>query len=236
MSEENQKSDAGSGVITIQKDALWKYSSIVLGLIVVIMAVAMFTGGNGVTGNVVAPTNPSAPSAPVDVDADDDAILGDPNAKVTIIEFSDYQCPFCARFWSDTLPLIKKEYIDTGKVNLVFRDFPLNSIHPLAQPAAEATECVREQGGDEAFYEMHDQIFANQHSLSNANLINWAKTIGYDIQSCLSSGKYAQEVNDDLQDGAGAGIRGTPGFVINGQVISGAQPFSVFKQIIDANL
>ena len=167
---------------------------------------------------------------------DDDAILGDKNAEITIIEFSDYQCPFCERFWSDTLPLIKKEYIDTGKVKLVYRDFPLTSIHPQAQGAAEAAECVREKGGDEAYFSYHDKIFGNQQSLSDSNLKKWAKELGYDIDSCLDSGKYRNEVLNDLNDGSSAGVSGTPAFFINGVFVEGAQPFANFKQIIDAEL
>jgi len=92
------------------------------------------------------------------ISIDDDAILGDPNAPVTIIEFSDFECPFCQRFFSETLSQIQKEYIDTGKARLVYRDFPL-SFHPGAQPAAEAAECAKAQG---KFWEMHDLIFSKQ--------------------------------------------------------------------------
>jgi protein-disulfide isomerase len=239
----NIQQGAGDTVsFQIKKDNIWKYSTFVLAIVVVIGAIMMFTGDGGTpTGAAVgapaAPT-PSAPTAPsqVTASADDDAVLGDENAPVTIIEFSDYQCPFCGRFWSDTLPQIKSEYIDTGKAKLVYRDFPLTSIHPLAQPAAEATECVREQGGDEAFYQYHDKIFANQQALSQPSLIAWADELGYDINECLSSGKFRGEVQKDTSDAQAAGGRGTPYFVINGKPLSGAQPFSAFQQIIEAEL
>ena len=169
------------------------------------------------------------------VDADDDAFFGDENAPVTIIEFSDYQCPFCERFWSETLPSIKSEYIDTGKVKFVYRDFPLNALHPMAESAALAAECAGEQG-DEAYFKYHDKIFENQQSLSVENLKKWAKELGYNIDSCLDSKKYLSEVNGDLSDGQSAGISGTPGFLINGIKLSGAQPFSAFKQIIEQEL
>ncbi|MBI2452297.1 DsbA family protein [Candidatus Pacearchaeota archaeon] len=172
----------------------------------------------------------------VEVSEDDDAVLGNKNAKVTIIEFSDYQCPFCARFWSETLPLIKKEFIDTGKVKLVYRDFPLENIHPMARPAAIAAECVREKGGDSAYFKMHDKIFENQQDLSSDNLKKWATELGYNIAQCYDMQKYGDEVDEDAADAQAAGGTGTPYFVINGKSVSGALPFDVFKQIIDAEL
>ncbi len=223
--------------ITIKKDDLWKYSTFVLIAVVIVGGFFVFTGDNsGATGSAVQgpPTQPSAVSA----SADDDAFLGEENAPVTIIEFSDYQCPFCGRFWSQTLPLLKSEYIDTGKVKFVYRDFPLDSIHPFATPAAIAAECVRETAGgsDEVYFEYHDKIFAGQQSLSNDNLKAWAQEMGYDIGSCLDSQKYLDEVRKDLSDAQAAGGRGTPYFVINGKPLSGAQPFSVFQQIIESEL
>jgi len=227
--------------ITINKKDLWKYSTFVLVAVVVIGGFFMFTGNNsGVTGSAVQEQPPTQqPTAPSQVIAseDDDAVLGDENAPVTIIEFSDYQCPFCSRFWSQTLPLIKSEYIDTGKVKFVYRDFPLSSIHPMAQSAAEAAECVRDAAGnDEAYFEYHDTVFANQQLLSIANLNSWAKEQGYDITECLSSGEFRSEVSKDTADAQAAGGRGTPYFVINGNPLSGAQPFSAFQQIIEAEL
>ncbi len=229
----------GEESISVKKETLWKYSTFLLGALVIVLLVVMFTGNEGpapITGKVV--DNPTVGVQPskVSASADDDAVLGDKNAKVTIIEFSDYQCPFCSRFWSQTLPQIKKEYIDSGKVKLVFRDFPLTSIHPMAQPASEATECVREKGGDDAFWKMHDKIFGNQQSLNNDNLKKWAKELGYDIGSCLDSGKFKSEVQKDSSDAQAAGGQGTPYFVINGKPLSGAQPFESFKQVIDAEL
>jgi len=181
-------------------------------------------------------TGTNAPSTPIDVSTDDDAVLGDINAPVTIIEFSDYQCPFCAKFWSETLPLLKKDYIDTGKVKLVYRDYPLD-FHPVAQSAAEAAECIRGAAkSDAAYFEMHDKIFANQLSLSIDNLKKWAKELGYDIGGCLDSKKFENEVQADLQVGASYGVSGTPAFFIDGILIEGAQPYSAFKKIIDAQL
>jgi len=175
------------------------------------------------------------PTGLVDVSVDDDPVKGDANAKVTIIEFSDFQCPFCKRFYTQTLPQIQKEYIDTGKAKLVYRDYPL-SFHPEAQKSAEAAECADDQG---KFWEFHDKIFDNQASLSNANYKAWAQELGLDtaqFNDCLDSGKYTSEVQKDFQEGQAAGVRGTPSFFINGVYVRGAQPWEVFKDIIDAEL
>jgi protein-disulfide isomerase len=169
------------------------------------------------------------------ISMDDDPVKGDANAPVTIIEFSDFECPFCARFYSQTLKQLEKEYIDTGKVKLVFRDFPL-SFHQNAQKAAEAAECSEDQG---KFWEMHDIIFENQQSLSISSLKQWAVQIGLDtvqFNSCLDSGKYYREVQNDFKDGASYGVSGTPNFFINGISLVGAHPFDAFKEIIDSEL
>src|SRR3972149_11399237 len=161
--------------ITIRKDSIWKYSTFLLLALVVVMGIVMLSGNkSGVTGNVIAdnPKKVAGQQAQVTATADDDARWGDEDAPVEIIEFSDYQCPFCARV-EPTLEQIKTTYGD--KVTIVYRDFPLTSIHPMAQKSAEATECVREKGGDEAFWKYHDTLFANQQTLSNDNLKAWAK-------------------------------------------------------------
>lgn len=222
--------------LTIKKDALWKYSTLLLLAILVVGGFVFFLGDKpSTTGNVVANPPSQAPTQPsqVQASADDDARIGSADAPVEIIEFSDFQCPFCARA-APTIKQILAEYGD--KVTFVYRDFPLDSIHPMATPAALAAECVREQGGDESFFEYHDKIFANQQSLSQDNLKSWAQELGYDIGSCLDSQKYLEEVRKDLADAQAAGGRGTPYFVINGKPLSGAQPIEAFKQIIDAEL
>ena len=183
------------------------------------------------------PSPSAAPAAKVDVTAllDDDAFKGDADAPVIIIEFSDYECPFCARFYRDTLPQIEEQYIKTGKVKFVYRDFPL-SFHQQAQKAAEAAECAGEQG---KYFDMHDLLFESGVSGGVAAFKGYAAEIGLDtddFDSCLDSGEQAAEVKADMRDGTAAGIRGTPGFIVNGQLVSGAQPFSVFQQIIEAEL
>lgn len=239
----NKKASSG-GTITIKKDDLWKYSTFLLLAVIVIGAYMIFSGNENSGGVVVgAPSAPSIPSQPsiVSASADDDPFLGDENAPVTLIEFSDYQCPFCSRFKSQTLGQIKTKFIDTGKVKFVYRDFPIDSIHPFATPAAEAAECVRDAaGGDnEVYFEYHDKIFDGQSSLSDANLKAWAQELGYDIEKCMSSRKFSAEVKKDLADGQAAGGSGTPYFVIVGKdgkgiPLSGAQPFSAFDIALKA--
>ena len=182
-------------------------------------------------GNVPSPS----PSVNMEGLVDDDAVLGDDNAPVTIVEFSDYECPFCGRFYSQTLGQIKEQYIKTGKVKLVYRDFPL-SFHPQAQKAAETAECAGEQG---KYWEMHDLLFTQGVQGGTTSFKQYAQQIGLNtakFNECLDSGEMASEVRKDTADGAAAGVQGTPAFYVNGIEISGAQPFQVFQQVIEAEL
>ena len=166
---------------------------------------------------------------------DDDAVLGDKDAPVTIIEWSDFECPFCARFYAETLGQIEEQYIKTGKVKLIYKDFPL-SFHPQAQKAAEASECAADQ---EKFWEMHDLLFEKGVQGGVASFKQFAKELSLNsakFDNCLDSGEKAGEVQKDMADGGKSGIQGTPGFLINGELVSGAQPFTVFQQVIDAEL
>src|SRR3989344_5579156 len=224
-------------------DVFWKVTTVVL---IAILAIVAFRGssGNGPTGGTTgAAVLPSlggadpSPSAPIDMEAllDDDAVKGDKDAPVTIVEWSDFECPFCARFYEQTLPSIEEEYIKTGKVKLVYRDFPL-SFHPQAQKAAEAAECAGEQG---KYWEMHDLLFGEGVQGGVAGFKQYAKKLDLNsdkFDTCLDSGAMAGEVQSDMADGTAVGIQGTPGFIVNGKLISGAQPFAVFKQVIDAEL
>lgn len=174
------------------------------------------------------------------VSADDDPFQGAPDAPVTIIEFSDFQCPFCGRFFENTLPEIKRNYIDTGKVKFVYRDFPLENIHPSANKAAEAANCASDQG---KFWEYHDLLFANQPVWAAGNATvefkKYASTLGLDeveFSQCLDSGKYTEEILKDLQDGLDAGVNGTPTLFINGVKVVGARSYDTFKEVIDAEL
>lgn len=162
-------------------------------------------------------------------------VKGDENAPVTIIEFSEYQCPFCGRYVQDTLPKIEKDYIETGKVKYYFRDFPL-AFHQYAQKAAEAARCANEQG---KFWEYHDKVFENSENLSLENLKKWAADLGFDtgqFNECLDSGKHEEAVKKDFADGQSAGVKGTPSFFINGKILTGAQPYEEFKKVIDEAL
>jgi len=221
-------------LFSVKKDDFWKIATVVLAIIVIW---ALFIKEGAVVAPSPTPTQ-AAPSAGqvVEVSADDDPVKGDKNAPVEIIEFSDFQCPFCGRFYEQTLPDIEKNYIKTGKVKLVYRDFPLSSIHPYAQKAAEAAECADDQG---KFWEMHDKIFENQRAIGITDLKGYAKDLGLDtgkFNDCLDSGKFAAEVQKDTSDGRAAGVTGTPAFFINGKKIVGAQPYENFKAIIDAEL
>lgn len=181
------------------------------------------------------PNQPAAPAFPVNVSMDDDEVKGDANAPVTIIEFSDYECPFCSRYVEETMPQVVKEYIDTGKVKYVFRDFPL-SFHENAQKAAEAAECAGEQG---KYWAYHDILFINNTKLAVTNLKQYAKDLNLNtttFNNCLDNGDMTEEVQKDTADGSRYGVSGTPAFFINGIKLVGAQPFSAFKQIIDAEL
>jgi len=178
--------------------------------------------------------------------SDDDAVEGDSDAKVTIVEFSDFQCPYCSKFYTDAYQDILKDYINTGKVKLIFRDLPLD-FHPGAMPAALAAECARDQGGDEAYFKMHDKLFADQKTIfadtskeaMDKALKNAANQIGLNASafaSCYDSKKYQSEIEKDKNDAAKVGITGTPAFVINGTYISGARPYATFKAAIDKAL
>ena len=235
-------SASGSG----SSEKFWKTTTVVL---IILLAVFVWRSGNvsapgngGAAGAAVAapaaPSAPSAPSAPpVDMKAllDDDAVKGDPKAPVTIIEWSDYECPFCGRFYTETFGQIDEQYIKKGKVKLVYRDFPL-SFHQQAQKAAEAAECAGEQG---KYYEMHNLLFEQGVQGGVPGFKGFARQLGLnqaEFDSCLDSGKMASEIQKDMADGGRVGIQGTPGFIVNGQLISGAQPFSVFQQAIEAAL
>jgi protein-disulfide isomerase len=185
---------------------------------------------------------PTAPAGPVRASLGDVPALGRPTAPVTLVEFSDYQCPFCQRFFLATLPALKKEYIDTGKVRYVFRDFPLDQIHPQARKAAEAAHCAGEQG---KYWEMHDVLFGNQQALEPPKLSEHARALGLDgarFDQCLASGTHAARVAQGLTDGQATGVQGTPGFVVakttpgdtvEGTLVVGAQPVEVFRRLID---
>lgn len=251
--------------LTIQ-DLFSKISKVnITQILILLLIVAAFLLGvlitrvqyleKNVANNSAAAQQPSqqvpGQTGPKEVSVDDDPVLGDKNAPITMVEFVDYECPFCKRFFDETLPQIKKEYIDNGKVKLVMRDLPL-SFHQNAHKESQAAECAREQGGDSAYYKYHDEIFkrttSNGTGLALDQLPVIANAIGLNgsaLQTCLDSEKYKAEVDRDLADASAYGATGTPSFFIgkssssgkfSGAILIGAQPFESFKAAIDAEL
>jgi protein-disulfide isomerase len=172
-----------------------------------------------------------APRVDVPVAANDPR-KGPDSAPVRIVEFSEFQCPFCSRV-GPTMKKIHETYGD--KVQFVFRDYPL-PMHQNAKPAAEAAQCANAQG---KFWEFHDKAFANQGTLTADKFKEWAKELGLDqakFDQCVTSGQFRQAVLDDFEVGGKVGVRGTPAFFVNGRMLSGAQPFEAFQAIIDEEL
>ncbi len=173
-----------------------------------------------------------APRSAVAVDPDD-PVLGPASAPVTIVEFSDFQCPFCQRV-APTLKRVREAYGD--RVRIVWKDFPLTSIHPQAFKAAEAAQCAREQG---KFWEYHDRLFGNQQALQVESLKKYAADAGLDAAkfgSCLDTAKYAERVQAQMGVGAGLGVNSTPAVFINGRLLAGAQPYETFAAVIEEEL
>jgi len=264
-SEDFEFNQNKNGKVSIKKST---FNGLIIGLIVVVGVAAFFAGSytSNLSSNQISEEDledaiaklelkilqnqlsTEQPILSVKISVDNYPIIGNPDAPITIIEFSDFQCPFCARFYTQTLPLIHEEYIEQGKVKLVFRDFPIQSIHPNALPASVAAECANEQG---KFKEMHDTLFENQNEWSRQETANalslfsqYAKEMQLEqevFDSCLISGKYIEEIRKDLEDGQNYGISGTPGFFVGNDEIGyvkmeGAQPFESFKKVIDSQL
>ena len=171
--------------------------------------------------------------------------LGDMNAKVTVVEFTDYQCPFCARYANDTRTKLVEDYVKTGKIRYVLRNFPLEQIHPLAAKAAEGAECAGDQG---KYWEAHERMFKNQSALDAKELMGHAAVLGLDqekFKTCLESGKFTAKVKADISDGQKLGVKGTPTFFFGYpdakdqnkvravKLLSGAQPLNAFTDILD---
>jgi protein-disulfide isomerase len=199
--------------------------------------------------NLVRTGQPAPPPAPesIQLGIDDDPLMGDQKARLVLVEFSDFQCPFCARFVHETLPEIEKDYIKTGKLKYVFRDFPITAAHKDAFKAALAAGCALDQG---KFWEMHDRLFENQTAFTVHNLTQSAEAIGLNkekFQQCINNNEYATEVQNDFAEGLKAGVNQTPIFFLGLTepnslkvkvltVITGAKPFAVFKAAIDSAL
>jgi protein-disulfide isomerase len=159
--------------------------------------------------------------------------LGPANAPVTIVEFSDFECPFCAGMFP-TLKKVEENYKD--KVRVVYRQFPLNAIHPKAQKAAEASLCANEQG---KFWQYHDALFSDQQKLAVDDLKARAAALALNAETfaaCLDSGKHAAAVRDSIVEGSKAGVDGTPALFINGRYLNGNQPYAEIEKIIEDEL
>ena len=223
----------------MQKDYFLPASVLIAG--VLIAGAVIYTNGSK-SGNPTAAIDNTnqTPSAEVSLALNsEDVILGDPKAPVTLIEYGDFQCPFCGRFYSQTENLIKEQYVRTGKVKFVYRHFAF--LGPESLEAANAVECAKDQG---KFWEFHDALYSaeikdgEEHNGNlNAALFNsLANQLGMNAVSfsaCLASNKYADKVQGDYNNALAAGVRSTPTIFINGQKIEGAVPFANFKAIID---
>ena len=173
------------------------------------------------------------------------SFLGNARAPVTLVEFTDYQCPFCGRYAREIFPQIERDYVKTGKVRYVMRDFPIAALHPQAFKGHEAARCAGDQG---KLWEMHRRLFADQKAMGPTELEAHAQAAGLDLvrfRQCLAGEKYAAAVRRDLEAGNKAGVSGTPTFLIGltdpkepmikvSRVLTGAQPYERFKEAIDA--
>jgi protein-disulfide isomerase len=209
-----------------------------------LIALAIYFSGIG-GSNTVAPTTDTVTKTtksnikPVDKT---DYIYGNPNAPILVVEYSDYDCPFCKNF-HETMNQIMNEYGVTGKVAWVYRQFPIAGLHPNANHLSESALCVGELGGNDAFWKYSNSIFQERNVNEATNiskLKDYAKNAGVEesaFQACLDSGKHKKTVEDSLAEGASAGIEGTPhSFVLVGNqqaAISGAQPYPVVKNIVE---
>lgn len=260
--EETTETETGFGPITLR---LRVTHAIILafavGVLVGGFGMATLYGVNGATGALAAPSQDAgsndgggdAPTQPTQekqdsidpskISLEGEPVKGSADAPVTMVMYEDYECPFCKRFEEQTLPQIVSNYVDSGKVKLVWKDLPLpERIHPWADEGAEAMECVYRVGGDEAFWPVKNKVFANQDSITKSNVYDkvkqWAVdqgVSGSQLQQCYDNGAM-QEINEDKQEARSVGASGTPTIFINGKKIVGAQPYSAFKQVIDSEL
>ncbi len=228
-------------------------------LVVLLIIAAFFLGmlttkvqylekGNTTVAGAIAPTQavqagnqqPQPTLGKQNVDNGHFPVKGDPNAKVTVIEFGDFRCPFCKRFFTDVEPQLQKDYIDTGKVKFYFRQYAF--LGPASTVAANAAECANEQN---KFWDFHDYLYKNQPSETDTsiyttdNLTQIVGNLGMDtdqFRTCLDGKKYDKNVSDDLAAGQKVGVNATPTFYIDGNQLVGAQPYSAFQTIIDQEL
>lgn len=224
---------------TISAQEVYLLRATIEGINLRLTIVALQTQVSRLTTPVVAFPTPVITAAPRPTAASivlaDSPAWGPTNAKVTVVEFSDIECPFCGLYHRDTYPKLKADYGD--KVRYVFKHYPLTGIHPNAMRGALAAECAREQG---KFWEFLDIAYANQTDLSHDSLVNYAvrAEVKNELQftECLDSAKYLTRIQADMSQGDSLGVGGTPTFFINGYALVGAQPYESFKQALDAML
>ncbi len=198
------------------------------------LLVTQATGSRTTTSAGADGASGSPPAAIVDVDTEGRPSRGPEDAPVTVVEFTDYECPFCARHFRETYRPLLSKY--EGRLNYVTRNFPIPQLHPLAQKAAEAAECAHEQG---RFWEYHDLLFERSPLLGPDSLRAYAGTTGLDtaeFEECLTSGRMAGIVAQDVQDGFAYGVTGTPTFFVNGKRLVGTFPLTDFSSHIDEAL
>ncbi|HXS14962.1 MAG TPA: DsbA family protein [Candidatus Saccharimonadales bacterium] len=179
------------------------------------------------------------PGAKVDMSMGNLPVLGNANAKVQVVEFADFQCPFCEQWFQTVWPQLKKDYVDTGKIAFAWRDYPF--LGQESTDAANAARCANDQG---KFWDYHDYLYTHQGqensgAFSKANLEGFAATMGLDttkFNNCMDSNQFAKDAATDLSDGQKAGVNGTPTVFINGVPVVGAQPYSAFQTAIDQAL
>ncbi len=196
-----------------------------------------FQVSNTPTGN-----SGGEPISPSDIDMEGEPTLGDEDAPVTVIEYGDFQCPVCQNFESQVFHQLKSEYIDSGQVKFVWKDFPLTQIHDWAQIAASTQECVYQQDED-AFWAVKEKIFANQGDLTVSNaqsqIVSWAEEEGVaesDVEACMANENPINEVQSDLGEGQSLGVQGTPTVFIEGQRLRGLNSYGQYSQIIESEL
>jgi protein-disulfide isomerase len=237
MSEENK-----SGTTVLKKNSFWTYVIIILAAALIIGAFVFFEKGNGNGGNTGERVNIAIGSAPV---------LGDANAPVTIVIFSDFSCPFCAAAsganpelenvmksrtagWEPAVSNVIKDYVDSGKVKLAFKYYPG---HGAGEQAMLVAWCLNDQG---LFWKFHDKAFANYESTNDlAKMKELAKEVGADttaLDSCLNTKKYDSKLASDAEEGKKIGLQGTPSFYVDGIPVEGAVPYSDIKKVIDSEL
>jgi protein-disulfide isomerase len=247
---ETQKSDT----FTIRKDTLWKYSTFALLGVVILLVVLMVLPGKSPTGNVVNQQGQTLqPTQRAQIDIGNAPVIGDKNAPVTIVEFSDFSCPFCAAAsgdneelvsymkqrsasWEPIVTNVMKDYVQTGKVKIAVK-YMMG--HSGGHPAQLVAWCLNDQSSD-LYWKFYPKAFANQADVEDlAKMTALAKTVGADmgkLQSCLDSKKYDSRFDDEQNEGIAAGAQGTPSFFVNGQLVSGAVPYSQIKALIESEL